>query len=312
MKKTQYKARDIKNSTLGFIVGDALGTPVEFTQRDILEKNPVVGFRDGGRPDIPLGAWSDDTSTILCLMETIVQKGLDFDLYSQKLCEWMYNNYYTPFGKTFGVGRATSLSIYKLKKGISYLDSGEKGERSNGNGSLMRILPLVFCLYDVEDKYEIIKTCSAITHAHDISVIACQIFVEYFHCLAETCDKVKAYKEMQRKIKKKVKSDYICAFDRILNQNIYEIDDKFLSGEGYVVNTLEIALFSFINGNDYKDCVLKAINFGNDTDTNGALTGALAGYYYGNIPEEWIKKIIKVNEIIEIINLFTNKECMNE
>lgn len=296
----------IINSILGFVVADALGTPVEFTQRDILEKNPIVDFREGGRPDIPLGAWSDDTSTILCLMETIIENGLDFDLYGQKLCDWMYKSCYTPFGKTFGVGRATSLSVYKLKKGISYLESGEKGIRSNGNGSLMRILPLVFCLYDCDDKYEIVKTCSAITHAHDISVIACQIFVEYFHCLIDIGDKIKAYEVMQSIIKSKVKSEHIDVFDRILNQNIYEIDDKFLSGEGYVVSTLEVVLYSFINGQSYKDCVLKAINFGNDTDTNGALTGALAGYYYGKIPEDWIKRIMKFDEVFHIVDAFSD------
>lgn len=295
----------IQNSILGFIVGDALGVPVEFKDKTSF-KTPINDFVEGGRYNVPIGAWSDDSSLVLCLIETIIESGLDYNVYSAKMIDWMFNNYMTPFGKAFGIGRSTFFAIGKLKSGISYLNSGEKTINSNGNGSLMRILPLVFYLYKKEDKFKEVEICSSITHAHYISFIACSIFVEYFHCLIDTNDKLKAYSLMQAKIKSHYKSYDLSEFERILNGEIYYIDGNKLSGLGYVVSTLEVVLYSFINGVSYEDCVLKAINFGNDTDTNAAITGSLAGYYYNEVPNEWKRKIMKFEEINQLIVKFSN------
>lgn len=299
----------IYNSIIGFIVGDALGVPVEFMSKEQIKKLDVQDFVETGRSGQPIGSWSDDSSMMLCLIETINENGLDFDLYSKKIVDWLYNGYMTPNGKTFGVGRGTFFSLGKLRQGVSYLSSGEKGLNSNGNGSLMRILPLVFYLKGEQvERYNNIQTCSAITHAHDISKIACCIYCEYFWQLMACEDKIKAYKKMQEQIKTYfADNEFLSTFDNILNQNIYEKDYDALRGEGYVLYTLEVALHCFINGKSYKDCVLKAIEIGNDTDTNAAITGALAGYYYNEVPQEWVDKIIEIERINKLADVFIEK-----
>lgn len=296
----------IYNSIIGFIVGDALGVPVEFMSREQIKGLNIQDFVDTGRNEQPVGSWSDDSSMMLCLIETINENGVDFDLYSKKIVDWLYNGYMTPNGKTFGVGRGTFFSLGKLRRGVPYTESGEKGFNNNGNGSLMRILPLVFCLNgSQEEKYKIVQICSEITHAHDISKIACCIYVEYFWQLIDCGDKIKAYQRMQQQIKEYfADNEFLSTFDSILKDNIYQKPYESLKGEGYVLNTLEVVLHCFINGNSYKDCVLKAINIGNDTDTNAAITGALAGFYYNDIPKEWSDKIIKFEEIQKMINKF--------
>ena len=298
----------VTQAILGFVVGDALGVPVEFVPRKVLQEFPVEDFVGGGKHNVPTGFWSDDSSTMLCLIETFNEAGLDFELYCKKLLDWLYNGYMTPNGKPFGLGRTTIFGLNKVKKGVSFLHSGETSEQSNGNGSLMRILPLVFILQDDEYKFKIVEICSGITHAHQISKIACAIYVEYFQQLIKTNHKIIAYENMQKIITDYYKDNqFISAFDDILKGKIYEKPVDELSGLGYVVSTLETVLHCFINGKSYRDCVLKAINIGNDTDTNAAITGALAGYYYQNIPEIWIKKLIKLNEIQQLIDFFVSQ-----
>ena len=293
----------VYNSIIGFIVGDALGSPVEFIDKSKLPPY-ISDFIAYGQHNMPKGAWTDDSSLMLCLLETINENGLDFQLLSEKMVKWLFYNYMTPTGKTFGVGRATLYSIGKIKRGASYLESGETRIQCNGNGSLMRILPLAFYLEDNDDKYKFIETCSKITHAHPISYISCSIFIEYFHQLIKHNDKLIAYKNMQDKISRIYKTEDLTPFDRILKQNIYEQPIESLSGLGYVVSTLEVVLYSFINSNNYMDCVNLAISFGNDTDTNSAITGSLAGYFYEDVPEKLQKDLLKYDEINEMINQF--------
>lgn len=288
---------------MGFIIGDAFGVPLEFIDKQNIPIN-LDNYIIGGKHNVPTGAWSDDSSLMLCLLETLTENGLDYNLLSKKMIDWLFNAYMTPCNKTFGVGRSCLFSIGKLSKGISYLESGENQEKSNGNGSLMRILPLVFYLEDTIEKYKIIETCSAITHAHSISKIACSIFIEYFHCLIKYNDKYLAYKIMQKNIKNYYKSENLTPFNRILEQNIYNINKEELSGLGYVISTLEVALYSFINSNNYSDCIQIAVRFGNDTDTNAAIAGSLAGYYYNAINNDWHNKIINLKSIQILIFKF--------
>ena len=305
----EEKLERICNAIMGFVVGDAVGVPVEFMSKEKIQELNIQGFIETGRSGQQLGSWSDDSSMTLCLIETINEKGIDFDAYSKKIVEWLFNGYMTPNGKAFGVGRSTFFSLGRLRKGISYLESGENGINSNGNGSLMRILPLVFYLNgDRKERYSVIQDCSAITHAHDISKIACCIFAEYFWQLIETNDKLMAYRNMQEEIKKHFSgNEYLQEFDSIVANKLYEKSYESLNGTGYVVNTLETSLYCFINGDSYRDCILKAILVGNDTDTNAAITGSLAGYYYNNVPDEWGKKIVKKEMIEKLILNFTAK-----
>lgn len=296
----------IYHSLIGFITADAVGVPIEFKKKEEIEKLNLDDYVIGSEP---IGSWSDDSSLTLCLIETINEKGLDFDLYSQKMVKWLFENYMTPYGKTFGIGKSTLFSINRLSNGVSYRDSGEKSIHSNGNGSLMRILPLCFYLHgDDKNRFDIVETCSAITHAHDISKIACCIYTEYLWQLMKTQDKILAYKNMQKVIKAHYENNnFLATFDKILNGEIYKEDYNNLNGDGYVVSTLQNVLYCFINGNSYKDCVIKALKIGNDTDTNAAITGGLAGYYYNETNEIWTSKLLKKAEIEKMILTFAEK-----
>lgn len=299
----------IYNSLMGFVIGDAVGVPIEFMDKDEIAKLQLDDYVETYRSNQPIGSWSDDSSLTLCLVETINENGLNFNLYSKKMIKWLFENYMTPNNKAFGIGRGTFFSIGKLQDGVSYKESGEKSINSNGNGSLMRIIPLVFYINpNDESRFEIVETCSAITHAHDISKISCCIYTEYFWQLMKTQDKIKAYNKMQEIIKKQYsQNQYITSFDSILNNNIYDVDYNQLSGSGYVITTLENVLYCFINGNSYKDCVIKALKIGGDTDTNAAITGGLAGYFYNEINEKWLEKLIKKDMVEKLITTFVNK-----
>lgn len=113
---------------------------------------------------------------------------------------------------------------------------------------------------------------------------------------------------MQEIIKNHYKQESeLIYFKEILEESIFDKDASSLSGLGYVISTLEVVLHSFINGNSFKNCVLNAIKIGNDTDTNAALTGALAGYYYNELPESWVKKLLKYDFLEETIDNFITK-----
>ena len=142
------KMNIIRDSVYGFAVGDALGVPVEFKSRNELKKFPVIGMSGYGTHQMPKGCWSDDTSMILATMDSIIEKNnIDYEDIMFKFCEWYRYGKYTANGVFFDIGIATSQSLNKYIAGISPIYCGQSDERSNGNGSLMRILPIVLYSY---------------------------------------------------------------------------------------------------------------------------------------------------------------------
>ncbi|MGB4437301.1 MAG: ADP-ribosylglycohydrolase family protein, partial [Acetomicrobium sp.] len=135
---------------LGLCIGDALGVPVEFQSREKLKRNPVKDMMGYGTHNQPPGTWSDDSSLAFCLAESLCN-GFDLQDIADKFVKWMYEGYWTPWGKAFDVGHTTQIAISRLKKGVDPLESGPTDERSNGNGSLMRILPLIFYVEKMDE-----------------------------------------------------------------------------------------------------------------------------------------------------------------
>lgn len=159
---------------IGHAVGDALGVPVEFTDREVLEKNPVTDMLGYGTYPVPKGAWSDDTSMSICTLDALGKYGLDCDRIMVNFGKWYYNDEFTPTGEMFDVGNTCSYAIdnyFAYHKPVE--ECGLTGEHSNGNGSLMRIHPVVLYLANkdltIADKMEVIHIVSALTHAHDRS-----------------------------------------------------------------------------------------------------------------------------------------------
>lgn len=305
-----------KDGMLGLIVGDALGVPVEFMSRTELMKNPVTGMREYGTHHQPRGTWSDDSSMALAELDSIRTVGtIDYTDMMERFSRWCMYGEYTPFGEVFDIGIATSRALMNYAKGIAPLESGGKTEWDNGNGSLMRILPVCLYLFKRQKKVctsenesiYIIHAVSALTHAHVRSQMACGIY--YFL--------VKAILEEEGSLENRLQKGMDRAYQyyrqdlsnhrelenykRLADLSEFkETPKEGIKSSGYVVDTLEAAVWCLLHSYSYKETVLMAVNLGEDTDTVGAVAGGLAGLYYKEegIPQEWTQ-ILQRREWIE-------------
>ena len=303
----------MKNGIIGFAIGDALGVPAEFKSREELKRYPITDMVGDGTYNVPAGTWSDDTSMTLATIDSIIEKQtIDVNDMASKFLKWFRNAEYTATNECFDIGRTTlqALAKYELKQD-DVVNCGGSGEYDNGNGSLMRILPIAYYIYykniaDNQEIYSIIKDVSSITHAHEISVLGCYIYVKYVIELLKGIDKVQAYKNIQNQ-DYSLFSDYaVSKYSRIINDDIQNFQEDSISSSGYVVSTLEAVLWLFLNAEDYNTTILKAVNLGDDTDTVGAIVGGLLGIQYGldNIKESWKQQLKKYDYIVDLCSKF--------
>ena len=297
---------------LATATADALGVPVEFKPREDLQQNPVTDMREFGTYKQPKGTWSDDTSLMLCLAESIVE-GLDLQKLAQKFIAWRNDNYWTARGWVFDIGIGTRIAIERLEKGTPPELAGGFDEMDNGNGSLMRILPLVLYIkdLDIDQRYEWTKKVSSLTHAHVRSVMACFYYLEFAKKIVEGKDKFQAYTELQSEMithfeKREINTLEIQKFSRLLTEDISNLNETDIHSRGYVIYTLEASIWCILTTSNYKEAVLKAVNLGEDTDTTAAVAGGLAGLIYGieSIPKEWLEVIARKLDIVELANRF--------
>lgn len=299
----------VKAGIFGVCIGDALGVPVEFKSRETLKMFPVTEMQEFGSWNQPKGTWSDDSSLTLCLADELT-KGYDLEKVGQSFVKWNKYGHWTAHGRLFDIGGTTRHSIARLIKGESARFSGNIFEEDNGNGSLMRILPLAFYLKDeenVEKLYQTVKEVSSITHGHFRSVFSCFIYVILAIELIKGKDKKEAYHHIQKEALEFAEIQgfnpkEIRLFDKILKNDISTYSEDEIRGSGYVLHSLEASLWCFLNSESYSEAVLKAANLGEDTDTTGAITGGIAGIYYGfeNIPEDWISVLARKEDIEEL------------
>lgn len=312
------KLKNINAALFGVAVGDALGVPVEFKSRESISNNPVTDMIGYGTYNLPAGTWSDDSSLTFCLAEALTQN-FSLNTIGQNFVKWYYENYWTPHGNVFDIGIATQKAISRLAKGENPELAGGFEESENGNGSLMRILPLLFFIMDkpINERYFITKSVSSITHGHIRSIIACFYYLEFAKQILEGKDKFEIYRNLQTKILNYLNSlsinpSELALFDRLLNGNIQNLDEDQIQSSGYVLHTLESSIWCLLTTNNYKEAVLKAVNLGSDTDTTAAVTGGLAGLLYGfeNIPKEWILQIAKQKDIENLAERLNEKLIM--
>lgn len=308
--------KQVEGAILGSVVGDALGVPGEFMSRKELALNPITTMRSGGAHGQLAGTWSDDTSMVLCTVVSIIEHGIDFDDQMSRFADWLWDAKYTARGEVFDVGGATKQSIFRFIKKTPALECGEESEFSCGNGSLMRLLPTALYIIKqygnstLDDRAaEIIHNTSRCTHAHPRCQMACGILFSVIAAITQGGNKkdciergiysgLEYYRDLPTF--KEVYADFTFLTDISLWH------EEQVKSSGYVIDTLQAALWCFYTTSSYAECVLRAVNLGEDTDTTAAVAGAVAGLWYGEggIPKEWQKETAKYLEIKALCERF--------
>ncbi len=304
---------DILSGILGACIGDILGVPVEFMSRKELVENPVIDLREYGTHNQPKGTWSDDTSMTLCTIDSLAT-GLNYDDMMQKFSLWLNQAEYTPHGEAFDIGNTTYKAIENYTNGEGAPSCGGDSEYDNGNGSLMRILPISFYLYKKygteianDEAMSIIHRVSSLTHRHKRSHIACGIYIHIaVFIMSERNLQLAIDKGIQHAFQYYQElphyAEELNHFYRLWDSDFSHLPSEKINSSGYVVDTLEAAIWCLENTKSYQECVLKAVNLGEDTDTVAAVAGGFAGLYYGinGIPEEWFHAVVN-REFIEAL-----------
>lgn len=313
----------VRAGLFGFCVGDALGVPYEFSLREDMTKNPATGMTGYGTWSQPKGTWSDDSSLTFCTCEALIYRLALVEDYSVLLnprqsaalamhnfLHWYYHGYWTAQSRLFDVGRTTEAALENFNSSdCQTIDTGLFDEYSNGNGSLMRMLPLAY-LHNYLNFTQLIEWAAIFshpTHAHPRSKIACGVYVLTAARMLKgqtpllafmgACNNVFEYYSNHSFRSEINRDEFVSLFSGVVSQE---------KSTGYVIDTLNAVMFCVLNSASYRDTVLAAVNLGGDTDTIAALAGGLAGiaYGYNSIPTEWLGVIARRNDIEDLCTRF--------
>ena len=298
-------------SVMGVVVGDALGMPVQFLGREALKKRPIEKMEGYGTYNKPAGTWSDDSSMTLATLISIREKNaIDYEDIMERFTAWALYGEYTPAGETFDQGLTCMEAIYNYAKSKDYRTCGKTGEWANGNGALMRIIPV--CLFgyekelsgewDVKQVIECIHQVSALTHNHLRSKIACGMYYFMVKNIIEGDSNLTV--RLQKGIDEALKFYHgdianhveLAHYERLFRLDVFsKCPNEDIKSSGYVVDSLEAAVWSLVTTNSFEEALIKAVNLGDDADTVAAIAGGLAALFYGydNIPKEWLRQIVK-------------------
>jgi len=286
----------------GSLVGDALGVPVEFLSREDVRLNPITGMRGNGTHLQPPGTWSDDGALVLCTVESLLSAEFDTNDMGRRFVSWMKEARWTATGVVFDMGNTTADALMRIANGIPAEQAGNSDEFSNGNGSLMRIIPAVlrFAAGPIETLVSRIERISGITHSHARSKMACVFYGLVVRQLLTGCNPETALLSA-RKDFRTIYNDpsEISHFSHCLTDDFSSISEDHIMSTGYVLHTLHASLWCLLSTNSFEECVLKAVNLGGDTDTTGCVTGGLAGVWYGiqKIPEHWRSSLARHGDV---------------
>ena len=335
----------IKSGIFGLVVADALGVPYEFHDSHWCEENLMTDMIGYGTYNQPPGTWSDDSSLALASLyglsnflefdeekrddELILNNFssiIDYEGIMENFIKWYDNGDFSPYGEVFDIGTTTLKSFLNYQSGnVSAIEAGGSSEGSNGNGSIMRILPIAFVIYFLSKKYSFsddekmkaIHNLSSLTHGHKRAQMGCGIYVTiaieligaYFgesdlsleEIVNNGITKAKEYYFNNDIFKHQLEH-----YNRVFSLDIHKLQKDEINSGGYVVSTLEASIWCLLNNDNYKDTALAAVNLGNDTDTTACVVGGLAGIYYGydDIPTHWLDQIAKFDFIEDLIDKF--------
>lgn len=283
-----------KGCFYGLAIGDALGAAVEFKAPG--EFAPIFTYRDGGPFNLNKGEWTDDTSMALALADSIAVAGWDLKDQLTRYVDWRENGKYSVNGRCFDIGGTTSQGLDSfLKNGTT---TAPYDSLSLGNGSIMRLASVPIAFYEHENVCNYAKESSITTHSGEACIEACAFLTNLLINLFRGKDKDTAIEEASTIV--------------ILNQGIavvtagcsFKNEPPYIQGTGYVVKSLEAALWAFYKASSFEEAVMLAVNLGDDSDTTGAITGQMAGAYWGysGIPQYLIDGLARKDMIDQYLD----------
>jgi len=276
-----------QGSLIGLAIGDTLGMPLEFKGPDEFE--PITKPQSGGPFNLPLGYWTDDTSMALCLADSLLEKG-GYDSYDvmDKYWAWRAHGYRSSTGKCFDIGNQTSTSINEYTRpGSAIIRQGKDRLSAAGNGSIMRLAPLVIASHAAGNSLEMTMELSQIsgreTHYSYLAEAGTALFGAMIYNAFEAKDKTEIFNLGSFKRNKYI-DELLDAVISAKEQTVTTLDPT-----GYVLHSLVCAVWAFMNNDTFESGALAAVNLGGDSDTIGAIYGQVAGAYYGAsaIPQNW-------------------------
>jgi len=304
---TTLSRRDrILGGLWGSLVGDALGVPVEFLGRDEVRINPVAGMRGFGSHKQPAGTWSDDSSLLLCAADSLVRHEFDTQDMGRRFVRWFQAELWTPHGTVFDVGVTTAKAITRIANGTPVEVAGGDDQFSNGNGSLMRMLPvsLRFARLPERDLLDRVHRSSALTHRRPRSQMGCGLFTLVVRELLNGKPIPDAFEQGLRSFRAFYEREtwWPAEYDHfqlLLAGDLAARTEPEIDSGGYVLNTLTASLWCLLTTHNFRDCVLKAVNLGGDADTTGCVAGGLAGVAYGimSISPDWIRQLARHGDV---------------
>lgn len=301
----------IIGSIVGCLVGDALGVPVEFSGRNMRDHDPVTGMRGHGTWDQPAGTWSDDGAMTMVAAETLATHGWSLKVMMDGFLRWMDEAWWTARGEVFDIGIRTrnSLSLFRIDHDIA--DCGGTDEMDNGNGSLMRCLPISLWLAGEPTTERVIalaSEASALTHAHPRSRLCCAWHALWCRNILTGMSDAQALSHASVQLRPHIPPAERKEFRRILDGSVLKLPRAGVVSGGYVISTLEASLWCQQTPSDFASATLAAVNLGGDTDTTACVTGGMSGLRHGiaAIPPEWIASLARTTDICSIAESFAD------
>lgn len=313
------RSESVYDGMYGLCIGDAVGVPAEFKTREEMDERPIDDMTGWGTHYQRPGTWSDDSSLSLCLLDSLAG-GIDYLDIMEKFRSWDELGEYTPYGKVFDIGMSTDAALDRYIREIPVLQCGGKGEYDNGNGSLMRILPIAFYIRAKDVSYgqamEITADISSLTHAHMRSRMACCLYVTIALHLLDGMplrDAIASGLRRGGEFCREKDSREFRHYDRLMDPDFGKTKRKEINSSGYVVDTLEAAVWCLLNTTSFRDSILMAVNLGDDTDTTASVTGGLAGIAYTRekMDKSWIADLARKDFIDGLCEKFIRAHRVN-
>lgn len=296
----------------GALIGDALGVPYEFKPAsaipapELIEFEPPAGY-PRSHSSVPPGTWSDDGAQALCLLEALLAKGsLDLDDFAQRMVRWYRHGHLAVDGRVFDVGIQTSSALSAIDRGVPVEQAGRADERGNGNGALMRVLPLALWHQGTDEQLvEDSHRQSIPTHPHPRSQVCCALYCLWARYELRGLDA--AYAKAVETVRRIYPDDG--PHHQELEFHVRPETTTIPNGSGYVVDTLRGAQFLMERETSFEAVVRGAIRLGGDTDTTACVAGGIAGIRWGlaGIPARW-KSALRGRELsVPLVDALTTE-----